>query len=69
MNRDIHEDSTKMKRVFGLAVEELENVISRKKVPTDITKIAMVTASTYSRIKSAEIHEKALEIILKRTKA
>jgi uncharacterized protein (DUF2384 family) len=66
VKRDLSEDSKKMKRVFNLSVDELENVLTRKKPPTDITKIALVSASTYSRIKSTEVHEKALEIMMKK---
>lgn len=62
--RNVYEDSIKMKRAFDLAVDEIENVLGRKKTITDITRLAGVTVATYSRVKSTEMHDKALEIML-----
>ena len=55
-------DSQKMSKAFSLAVTELEQVLSRKKPITDLTKIAGGTVANYSRIKSTEIHEMGLRI-------
>jgi len=57
-------DTQRMEKVFLLAIEEIERVLSRQKAITDITKTAVVTLSNYSRLKSAEIHEKALDVLL-----
>jgi hypothetical protein len=59
-------DSMSMNRVFKLSVGEIEDVLSRKKAITDVTKVAAVTLSGYSRIKSTEIHEIALMSMLER---
>jgi hypothetical protein len=60
----IHRDTEKMQRAFDLAVDEIVEVLSRKKPPTDITRLASNVASTYGKLKSAEVHDKALEIYL-----
>jgi hypothetical protein len=59
-------DTGTMEKVFELAVKELEEVLSHKKPPTDLTRIASNTASTYGKLKSAEIHDKALWILIAR---
>lgn len=64
MKKNVHDDSQSMKRIFELSIKEIENVLDRKKPITDVTKIASNTVSSYSRIKSTEIHEKALEIMI-----
>lgn len=62
----INQDTQVMATVFRLAVKELEEVLSHRKTPTDLTRIASNTASTYGKIKSAEIHDKALELLIAR---
>jgi len=62
----INEDTRAMKKVFNLAIRELEEVLDHKKTPTDLTRIASNTASTYGKLKSAEIHDKALELLIAR---
>jgi len=64
MKQDIYQDSKKMKKAFDLSVDEIEKVLDRKKPITDITKLAGVTLAAYSRVKSTEMHDKALEIML-----
>jgi hypothetical protein len=64
--RDTTQDSNTMKRSFQLAVEELEAVLSRKKPITDLTKVAANTVSNYAKIRSTEIHDKGLEILMMR---
>jgi hypothetical protein len=59
-------DSKVMERAFKLAIQEIEEVLSRKKPITDITRVAANTVSNYSRIKSTEIHDKALELMMAR---
>ena len=59
-------DSEKMSKVFDLAVSELEQVLDRKKAITDITKIAAGTVANYSRIKSTEIHELGLKLMMEK---
>ncbi len=66
MRQDIYQDSRKMKKAFDMAVDEVEAVLSRKKTITDITKLAGITIATYSRVKSTEMHDKALEIMIER---
>lgn len=63
---DTGEDTRTMKKVFSLAVKEVEAALGRTKPITDITRLAGNTLSSYSRIKSSEIHDKALEILLAR---
>jgi len=60
------EDSRLMGKAFKLAVKEIEEVLDRKKPITDITKVAANTVSNYSRIRSTEIHDKALELMIAR---
>lgn len=62
--RDVSKDSSAMGKVFSLSLEEIESVLDRKKAITDVTKLASASLSNYSRIKSTEIHDKALEIML-----
>lgn len=57
-------DSDLMKKSFQLSVKELEAVLDRKKSFTDITKLAATTLNSYSKIRSTEVHEKGLEIML-----
>lgn len=59
-------DSKAMSKAFALAMKEIEDVLERKKPITDITKVAANTVSNYSRIKSTEIHDKALELMIAR---
>lgn len=60
------EDSRLMSKAFKLAMKEIEEVLDRKKPITDITKVAANIVSNYSRIKSTEIHDKALELMIAR---
>ena len=62
----ITEDSKTMSRAFKLAMKEIEEVLDRKKPITDITRVAANTVSNYSRIKTTEIHDKALELMIAR---
>jgi len=55
-----------MRKVFVLALKELEEVLERKKSITDVTRVAANTLSNYSRIKSSEVHDKALELMIAR---
>lgn len=59
-------DSQKMAKAFDLAVNELEAVLGRTKAITDITKIAAGTVANYSRIKSTEVHELGLKLMMKK---
>ncbi len=59
-------DSKKMAGAFDLAVKELEAVLGRKKSITDVTKIAAGTVANYSRIKSTEVHEMGLKLMMKK---
>jgi len=60
------EDTTTWKKAFRLAAREIEEVLDHKKTPTDLTRIASNTGSTYAKLKSAEIHDKALELLIAR---
>jgi len=64
--KKINEDSQIMAKAFKLAMIEIEAVLDRKKPITDITRVAANTVSNYSRIKSTEIHDKALELMIAR---
>jgi hypothetical protein len=55
-----------MARAFDLAMKEIEEVLNRKKSITDITRLAANLVSNYSRIRSTEIHDKALELMIER---
>ena len=59
-------DSEKMSKAFDLAVAELEQVLAKKKSITDVTKIAAGTVANYSRIKSTEVHELGLKLMMKK---
>jgi len=60
------QDSKKMTKVFDLSVQEIEKVLSGKSAITDITKVASAAMATYSRVKSTEVHELALQIMMDR---
>jgi hypothetical protein len=62
----ITEDTETWKPAFKLAAKEIEEVLSHRKLPTDLTRIASNTGSTYAKLKSAEIHDKALELLITR---
>jgi len=62
----INKDSLIMEKAFKLALKEIEDVLDRKKSITDVTRVAANTVSNYSRIKSTEIHDKALELMIAR---
>lgn len=67
MKKDFHYDATDSKamaKVFALALKEIEIVLEGKKAITDVTKVAANTLSNYSRIKTTEIHDKALELMI-----
>ena len=59
-------DSQEMREAFKLAVRELEQVLGKKKSITDVTKVAAGTVANYSRIKSTEIHEMGLKIMMEK---
>jgi tartrate dehydratase beta subunit/fumarate hydratase class I family protein len=59
-----HNDSRSMKEPFGLAIEEITSVLQRKRAITDVTKVASVTLSTYGKIRSTEVHEMALHVMM-----
>lgn len=59
-------DSERMTKAYGLAVKELEQVLDRKKPITDVTKIAAGTVANYSRIKSTEVHEMGLKLMMQK---
>ena len=61
-----NKDSIIMEKAFKLALKEIEDVLDRKKSITDVTRVAANTVSNYSRIKSTEIHDKALELMIAR---
>jgi hypothetical protein len=57
-------DSIRMKDVFELSVSEIESVLGRKKANTGITKLAATSLSAYAKIRSMEIHEASLRVML-----
>jgi hypothetical protein len=60
------DDSKRMRKAFELSIEEIESVLQRKRAITDVTRVAANTLSNYSRVKSTEIHDKALELMVAR---
>jgi hypothetical protein len=66
MGKNTSEDTVSMKNVFRMSIVEIEAVLGRKKPITDITRLAANTLSNYSRIKSTEIHDKAIELMIAR---
>jgi len=61
-----HADTDSMKEIFKLSIEEVKQVLNGARSITDVTKIAAITISNYTRLKSAEIHDKAIEVMLAR---
>lgn len=61
-------DTKKMLRIFDLSVKEVEEVLSNKKTISEKTKISIASLGVYSRLKSAEVHEMALKILMQRHK-
>jgi uncharacterized protein YejL (UPF0352 family) len=64
--KDLKSDSKRMQKAFYLAMTEIENVLDRTKAITDLTRMAAGVVNSYSRIKSTEIHDKALELLITR---
>lgn len=65
----IKSDSQRMSKVFDLAVTEVEKILSGKSRITDITKVAASSIATYSRIRSTEVHEMALRLMIEKNDA
>jgi hypothetical protein len=63
---DVKKDSRVMDKAFRLSVEEIEGVLEKKRPITDRTRVAASTLSSYAKIKSTEIHDKALEMMVER---
>jgi hypothetical protein len=61
-------DSQIMHKAFVLSMEEIEMVLTGKREGTDLTRLASATVSSYTRVKSTEIHEKGLDLMMKRLK-
>lgn len=59
-------ETDKMSKVFDLAVNEIEKVLSDKKAITDKTKVSVASLGVYSRLRSAEVHEEALKIMVQK---
>lgn len=66
MKRQISHDTESMEKVFNLCIKKIEDVLDRKKTITDVTRLAANTLSNYSRLKSSEIHDKAIELMIAR---
>lgn len=66
---NITKDSKAMEKVFELALKEIEAVLDSKTNISDVTKLACAALGGYSRIKSTEVHNKALEIAMGRSRA
>ncbi len=62
--RDPFRDSKKMSKVFLLSIAEIEEVLERKKKISDVTRVAATTLSNYARLRSAEIHDRALDVMI-----
>ena len=65
--KNVTKDSEAMEKAFSLCLKEIESVLGGERGITDLTKLAAATLGGYSRIKSTEIHDKALEIMLARS--
>lgn len=57
-------DSKAMEKAFQLSIDEITGVLEGKRTNTEITRLAANTLSNYSRIKSTETHDKALELMI-----
>ena len=55
-------DSESMRSIFLLSIKEIEETLNGKKKISDNTRLAAATLLSYSKIKTADIQEKALEI-------
>jgi len=66
MRKNISQDTESMRKLFDLCVKEIEAVMDKRKTITDVTRLAANTLSNYSRLKSSEIHDKAIELMIER---
>jgi len=66
MKKKINQDTEAMGDLFNLCVKEIRDVLTRKATMTDITRLAAATLSNYTRLKSTEIHDKAIELMMTR---
>ena len=57
-------DTKQMHGIFGLAVKEIEAILKNKQPITERTQLSIASLGVYSRLKSAEVHERALEIMV-----
>lgn len=53
-------------KAFTLSCRELESALEGKKPITDKTKLAAVTMGGYAKLKGAEVHRMAMEIMIRR---
>ena len=67
LNLEKFEDGTREAwKSFSLACRELEMALEGKKPITDKTKLAAVTMGAYAKLKGAEVHRMAMEIMIRR---
>ncbi len=53
-------------KAFTLALREIETVFEGKKSVTDKTKMAAVVVNGYAKLKGAEVHRMAMEIMVRK---
>jgi hypothetical protein len=63
---DWDEDSKAMRPAFLKAVKDLEAVFERKAPVTDLARDELCFVGAYAKVKTTEIHSRALEIAIGR---
>ena len=60
----INQDSEALRPAFLLAAKHLESYLDGKTAGSDKIKVAAITVNGYAKVRSTEIHDKALEIMM-----
>lgn len=60
------QDSKEAHKVWVLSLKELEQALDGKKAITDKTKMASVAMGIYAKLKGAEVHRIAVEIMMRK---
>jgi hypothetical protein len=63
MEEKISVSSERVKGTFWASLKEVRDTVTRKRKPTDVTKTALVFIGVASRIYSAEVHERAIDLL------
>jgi hypothetical protein len=64
--QETQEDNEKIKKALNLSLDEIIHVLENKQKITDRTKMATATFMGYTRLRSTQVHQRALEVAVAR---